>query len=103
MLQWSAISLAICGLLFRSLVWASWLPYGDEPYGAADILDDLLKIELKSTSEDDDHVVTRLGNHLRDLYHVGFDVEVVATGALTVEQVKNRRYVDRRSLAPAGT
>ena len=42
MVQWSAISLAVCGLLFRSLIWASWLPYRDEPYGAADILEGLI-------------------------------------------------------------
>jgi len=46
MVQWSAISLAICGLLFRSVVWASWPPYRDEPYGAADILEGLIAFAI---------------------------------------------------------
>lgn len=39
---WCGVSLANFGLLFRSLIWASWLPHRDEPYGAADILEVLI-------------------------------------------------------------
>lgn len=33
---------AILALLFRSLVWASWVPPPDAPYGASDIVELLL-------------------------------------------------------------
>jgi hypothetical protein len=36
---WIAVALAICGLVFRSLLWSSWIPAPNEPYGAADILE----------------------------------------------------------------
>jgi len=39
---WAALSLAIVGLAFRSLVWASWAPRPDEAYGASDILELLI-------------------------------------------------------------
>jgi hypothetical protein len=32
----------VFGLLFRSLIWASWVPYGDDPYGPSDILELLI-------------------------------------------------------------
>lgn len=36
---WLALGFAAFGLTFRSLVWSSWLPAPNEPYGAADILE----------------------------------------------------------------
>ena len=33
---------AALGLAFRSLVWASWVPYPNEPYGVSDILELLI-------------------------------------------------------------
>lgn len=36
---WGSLSLAIAGLAFRSLVWASWVPYPNEPYRTSDILE----------------------------------------------------------------
>src|SRR5262245_22791298 len=38
----AAVALAIVGLAFRSFVWASWPPSGDDPYGASDILELLI-------------------------------------------------------------
>jgi len=42
LLLWSAGALAILGILFRSLIWASWTPYPGDPYGIADILELLI-------------------------------------------------------------
>jgi hypothetical protein len=36
---WASLALAIAGLAFRSLVWASWVPYPNEPYAASGILE----------------------------------------------------------------
>jgi hypothetical protein len=47
---WIALVLAITGLAFRSLVWASWNPQGDDPYGASDILDGLIFLVLVAFS-----------------------------------------------------
>ena len=47
---WTAIVFAIAGLAFRSLVWASWPPSGDDPYGAADILELLIWFALLAAS-----------------------------------------------------
>jgi hypothetical protein len=45
-LWWCLLSLAIAGLLFRSLIWSSWIPYPDQPYGTGDILDGLIALTV---------------------------------------------------------
>jgi hypothetical protein len=44
------LSLAIAGVAFRSLVWASWAPHPDEAYGASDILELLIVCLLIAAS-----------------------------------------------------
>jgi hypothetical protein len=46
----TAISLAIVGLIFRSFVWASWLPYNGDPYGPSDILELLIFFAIALSS-----------------------------------------------------
>ncbi len=41
---WLAAVLAVLGLAFRSLIWASWEPYPGDPYGASDLIDLLLVV-----------------------------------------------------------
>ncbi|MBB2495181.1 hypothetical protein [Aquipseudomonas ullengensis] len=41
---WLAAVLAVLGLAFRSLVWASWEPYPGDPYGPSDLIDLLLVV-----------------------------------------------------------
>ena len=45
-LPWVALGLALIGLLFRSLIWASWRPYPGDPYGVADILEGLILLTI---------------------------------------------------------
>src|SRR5262245_34139950 len=40
--QGAAVLAAALGLAFRSVVWAGWVPYPNEPYGVSDILEFLI-------------------------------------------------------------
>ena len=45
-LPWVVLVLAVFGLLFRSLIWASWRPYPGEPLSFADVIEFFLGVAL---------------------------------------------------------
>ena len=45
-LPWVVLALAVFGLLFRSLFWASWRPYPGEPLSFADVIEFFVGVAL---------------------------------------------------------
>ena len=45
-LPWVVLALAMFGLLFRSLIWASWKPYPGEPLSFADVIEFVVGVAI---------------------------------------------------------